>query len=118
MIQTIGFSQFCDGFSGSHKDNFTYEGKRALFDYLEQLEEDTGEQIEFDAIGLCCDYTQYDSAYEAMQQYQPEDMPLEGEDGDDLVEITEKEEKEALRWLQERTQVIEVENGGVIIQDF
>ena len=33
MYTTINFSQFCDAFSDTYKNNFTYEGKRALFDY-------------------------------------------------------------------------------------
>ena len=35
MIKTIGFCEFCDSFSDTYKNNFSYEGKRALFDYLE-----------------------------------------------------------------------------------
>jgi len=35
MKQTINFSQFCDAFGESYKNSFSYEGKRALFDYLE-----------------------------------------------------------------------------------
>lgn len=48
----------------------------------------------------------YESAYEAMEQYQPADMPLEGEDGDDLEEVTEKNEKAAREWLEDQTTVI------------
>jgi len=92
MIKTINFSEFCNSFSDTYKDNFTYQGKRALFDYLEQLEEDTGTPIELDTVALCCEYSEYESAWEAMEQYQPEDMPVEGEDGEDLVEVQEKNE--------------------------
>lgn len=113
----ISFSYFCDSFGDSHKDNFSYSGKRALYDYLESLEEDTGEEIELDTVALCCEYSEYASAWEAMEEYQPEDMPVEGEAGDDLLEIAEKNEAEALRWLQERTQVISFD-GGIIIQQF
>lgn len=120
MIKTVGFSEFCDAFSSSdtYKDNFTYKGKRALFDYLEELEEEGGEPIELDIVALCCEYTEYASAFEAMEQYQPEDMPVEGEPGDDLVEIQEKNEKVARKWLDGKTTVIDVDGGGVIIQDF
>lgn len=38
MKQTVGFSQFCDAFPDTYKNNFTYVGRRALFDYIEQLE--------------------------------------------------------------------------------
>ena len=108
MKQTINFSEFCDGFTGSYKNNFSYEGKRALFDYLEELEESGGEEIEFDPISLCCEYAEYDSALEAYNQYRSNEE-TESEDG-----ITEKK---ALEWLNEQTQVIEFE-GGVIILEF
>jgi hypothetical protein len=38
------------------KENFSYEGLNALFDYLEDYEEQTGQEIELDVIALCCDY--------------------------------------------------------------
>lgn len=119
MKQNIGFSQFTDAFHDMGRgDQFTYEGKRALFNYLEQLEDDMGEEIELDVIALCCDYTEYPSAWDAMKEYQPDDMPVEGEEGDDLEEIQEKNEKAAHEWLSERTTVIDVKKGGVIIQAF
>ena len=40
------------------KENFSYEGLNALFDYLEDYEEQTGEEIELDVIALCCDYAE------------------------------------------------------------
>jgi hypothetical protein len=40
------------------KENFSYEGLNALFDYLESYEEETGQEIELDVIALCCDYTE------------------------------------------------------------
>lgn len=38
------------------KEQFSYEGLSVLFDYLEDYEEQTGEEIELDVIALCCDY--------------------------------------------------------------
>lgn len=70
--QTVNFHQFCDSFSDTYKNNFTYEGKRALFDYLEQLSEDTGDDIELDIVALCCEYTQYDDINEYISNY-PDD---------------------------------------------
>lgn len=99
-------------------DNFSIEARRALYDYLTDMEEDTGEETTLDVIALCCEFSEYESAWEAMQQYQPDDMPCEGEESDDLVEITEKNEAAALEWLQDRTTVIEVLGGGVVIAAF
>lgn len=118
MIKTINFDDFLDAFPDSYKGNFTGEGKEALFDYLEEYEESTGEPITLDVIALCCDYTEYDTAWEAMENYQPDDMPtIDNSEGMDLVEIARENEKLAFEWLEEHTQVIEF-NGGVIIQDF
>lgn len=123
MIKTINFQDFCDAFASmDRKDKFTYEGKQVLFDYLEQLGEDTGEPIELDVIALCCDYTEYKTAWEAMEQYKLEDMPtVDPEDtdgtGKDLVQIQEESEKLALEWLHDNTHVIEFD-GSIIIQNF
>ena len=48
MKQTVTESMFIDSFCGGYKDNFSYEGKKALFEYLEQFEDDCGTEIELD----------------------------------------------------------------------
>jgi hypothetical protein len=96
MKQSISFGQFCDSFGD--RENFSYKGKRALFDYLEQYEEETGEEIELDAVALCCEFTEYESLKELQENY-------------DNIETMED--------LRDNTQVIEIEGTeGFIIQDF
>ena len=61
MKTAINFSAFCDAFRDMDRnDNFSYAGKRALFDYLEQYEEDCGVEVELDVIALCCEYYEQD----------------------------------------------------------
>lgn len=96
MYIDIGFSQFCDAFSGQYKDNFSYNGKRALFDYLESVEED-GEAIELDTVGLCCDFTEYADFQEVQRDYP-------------FIKNVDQ--------LRDNTSVIEIEGGGLIIQQF
>lgn len=69
MKQTINFNQFVDGFSGGYKDNFSYEGKEALYNYLTEYEESTGEELEFDPIALCCEFTEYKNFKELQENY-------------------------------------------------
>jgi len=52
-----------------HKDNFSYDGKKALYKYLVDLEEDTGVEMEMDWIAICCDYTEWDSEQELLEYY-------------------------------------------------
>ena len=69
MIQTINEYQFADAFNKIRPDNFSYEGLKALYDYLEEFEDDTGEKIELDVIALCCDYTEYENLKEFENDY-------------------------------------------------
>ena len=110
MKQSVNFSNFCDAFqSHGRNDSFTYAGKRALFDYLEQYEEDCQEEIELDVVALCCEYSEHESALVCVE-----------DNGYDVVsdeDVDEDVEEAALAYLQDNTSVITF-NGGVIIQGF
>jgi hypothetical protein len=69
MKKSINFCDFLYSFSDSRKDAFSYKGKKALFEYLEQYEDDTGEEIELDIVALCSEYTEYRSAVDAASNY-------------------------------------------------
>lgn len=69
MKQTINFSQFYDAFQAIRPDNFSYEGLRALYDWLEDYADDTGEDYALDVIALCCDFTEYESLEELQDNY-------------------------------------------------
>jgi hypothetical protein len=49
---------FSDYFNKIWPDNFTYDGQVALFNYLEQFEDDCDERAELDVIALCCEYSE------------------------------------------------------------
>jgi hypothetical protein len=51
------------------EDNFTYHARVALFEHLEQLEEDLGEQWDFDPIAIRCDFTEYKNIQDFWQDY-------------------------------------------------
>ena len=84
MKQSINFYQFCDAWDqfDQCKDSFTYEGKRALFKYLEELEEDTDQVIELDIVALDCEYAEY-ASFEELQ-----DNHSDVESIEDLSEVT------------------------------
>jgi hypothetical protein len=84
MYQTINKCDFHDAFKSMGRENqFSYEGLDALYDYLEQYEEDTGEKIELDVIALCCEYTEYDNIAEFHDNYNTDAETL-----DDIRELT------------------------------
>ena len=97
MKTTVSKSDFRDAFRDyNREENFTYEGLGALYDYLTELEEDTGEEMELDVIAICCDFSEYEDLEEIQSEYS------DIEDLDDL---------------RDHTTVIEFD-GGIIIQAF
>ena len=94
MKQTVNFSEFCNGFRDLDRNkHFTYEGKRALFDYLEGSKKST----EIDVIALCDEYTEYEN-YEELKEAYPN---IEGKD-----------------ILPGYTTVIKIDNEKFIIQNY
>lgn len=59
MKQTITLYKFREEFNNMRPDSFSYEGLEALFNYLVDMEEDTGVELELDVIQLCGDFSEY-----------------------------------------------------------
>ena len=104
MKQTIGFYEFREAFRSLRPDNFSYEGMQALFDYLEQLGEDTGEEIELDVIALCCDYS------EASWEEIARDYGIELTDPDDEDLVAD----EVREYLEDKTCIVGEVPGGCV----
>jgi hypothetical protein len=77
MKTSIDQYQFASWFEQHRPNNFSYKGRQALFEMLESYENDTGEEIEFDPIALCCEYTEYEDMEEFWQDYDKEEYPDE-----------------------------------------
>ena len=59
MKITVTESMFKDEFIRMNRgDNFSSAGLSALFEILEEMEQDIGEEFELDVIGLCCDFSE------------------------------------------------------------
>ena len=58
MQQSINFNDFIDAFKAYDRyGSYGYEALKVIFEYLEQYEEDSGQEIELDVIAICCDYS-------------------------------------------------------------
>ena len=113
MKATLSTSQAADLLKADTNAKWSHSGALALVEYLEELESDTGTEIEFDAVAIRCDFSEYDSALQAALDQGFEPNPNLGDDKQD----DDDKEADALSWLQDQTQVIEFE-GGVIIASF
>lgn len=108
MQQTLTTNEAADLLFADKSAGWSYAGARALAEYLEQYEEETGEEMEFDRVAIRCDFSEYETALAAASEYDFEPDEEQGE---------EEWEAAALEWLRDRTQVIEFD-GGIIIQRF
>ena len=101
MKQTINEYQFIEGFRAIRPDQFSIPALRALFAYFEELENDIGEEIEYDVIAICCDYSEL-TLKDINNDYSADADTLE----------------KAADYFREYTTVIPVNDETIIIQNF
>ena len=73
FYETVTKHHFIDAFkqSAERADQFSYEALEQLFQYYDDLGDDGN--IKFHMIGICCEWSEYDSRKEMEEAY---DMPL------------------------------------------
>ena len=98
MKVTINETQFIDKFMQLRPNNFSYDGLIALFEWLEQYEEDTETEMELDVIAICCDFSEYDNLKDFQQDY--------------------SKEYESIEEIENETLVIPIDDESFIIQQF
>jgi hypothetical protein len=87
MKTTIDLYDFRDAFCRmDRKTNFSYDGLEILFDYLEDFENGTGEEIELDVIALCCDFSE-DTPEAIAKAY---NVDIEGKDEQGIAEAVQE----------------------------
>ena len=99
MKQSINFYQFKNWFKENRPNNFSDAGLLALFNYVEEYEENSGQEIEFDPIALCVEYQEYDDLEAFWSDYDKEKYP-------------------DLETLRDYTEVIEINSDRFIILMF
>ena len=98
MYQSIDKYDFARAFEQVRPDNFSRAGLSALYEYLEDYEDSTGQQLELDVIAICCEDNEYDSLKEFQEDY--------------------SEDYESIEDIERETQVIMIDDDSFIIQAF
>jgi hypothetical protein len=88
-------------------------GAFALAEYLEQVEEGCGTEIEFDRVALRCEYSEYESLQEWAQFFLSRQELADGY----FSEEDENHEENIRDYIRDRGQLIEFE-GGIIVSEF
>ena len=99
MKQSINVYQFDNAFRDmGRQDQFTCQGRHALYEWIEQLDKDCGTETELDVVALCCEFTEYESLSEFQDNY--------------------GSEYDSLETINDHTIVIPIDDDSFIIQDF
>jgi len=118
MKTTLSTTEAANILANDENSSFSRAGAYALVEYLEQLEEDLGEEIEFCHVAIRCDYSEYDSLQEWAVDYfgTPMDEWCE-EIGADKGDNDDKLDEKIREYIQDRGQLIEF-SGGIIVSSF
>lgn len=102
--------------SDNYSKNFSIDGAKAVQAYYDGLSEELGTDIlgdiEFDPIAWCCEWAEYDNIGEAYEAYFG--------NYDDVKDQNQgnRTPEQQLERFQDNTQVIELDNGHVLVQEF
>lgn len=84
--------------SNSYSNNFSLEGAKAVQASMEEYSEETGENIEFDPVAWCVEFSEYES----------------------LKDFNDQQGTKFTSWeeVQGETQVVPLDNGGAVVVDY
>lgn len=105
IYKTISKCDFHDEFNAIRPDNFSYDALNALYDYFDNLSDETSDKgFELDVIAICCDYCEQ-SISSIMEDY---DTGLDEDADNDAI----------LEWLNKQTFVLWNDSESVLYQAF
>ena len=120
MKNTFNTYEITDALLQDENAAWSYNGAKALAEYLEDYEEDCGIELELDVIALCCEFSEYASLEEWLTEYYGKTLEeafksagvdLEGDEDecerDDLIRSH----------ILDQGQLIEFD-GGIIVSSF
>ena len=121
MKKTINIHQFRDAFMDIRPDSFSYEGLELLFNWYDEYEDSTGEEMELDVIAICGDWNE-STVEEIINDYIVSTHKGKTSVYNDTVKVAledcdeEEERSEVIEeWLQDNTTVAGVTESGTIV---
>jgi hypothetical protein len=107
MKATVYLSDFRAAFNRAGRgDQFSYEGLELIYDYLDEYERDSGEEIELDVIAICCEWSESTPA-EIIDQHDT-DIDTKGLDDDEIAAAV-------FDWLNDETIIAGTTSAGNLV---
>lgn len=120
MKMTLSTWDIANALKSDENANWSHAGAQALAEYLEQYEEDSGEEIELDVVAIRCDFSEFASLQDWIAEYygQSLDEALNSAGIDMDGDEDEDETDDLIRsHIQDHGQLIEF-SGGIIVSSF
>lgn len=101
MAITVKINQndFIDAFMSIRPKNFSLEGLSCLYEYLEDLSDDLGTDIELDVIAICCERSEVSK----------EDL---------IMDYGNSNKDDIIADLENKTTLFKLKNGNYLIAEF
>ena len=117
MKMTLTRADIANALESHYGTSFSHYGALALADHLLELEEALGEELEFDAVAIRCEFSEYGCPQMWAEDYFSGDI-WEGM-GIDLTGDETEDEQEALikEYIEDHGTLITF-SGGVIVSNF
>jgi hypothetical protein len=120
MKDTINEQKFIDRLLQDENAGWSRKGAEALFEYLTQYEEETGEEIEVDPVALRCDFDEWKDINEFLDSYPEIKEEIDEDETEEVYQDRRKEEVK--KAIEEKTTLIPFDNddldAGFITQAF
>ena len=107
MKITLSRKQAADRLTAFHPDNWTHEGAYVMAGWIEEMDRGAGMETEFNATVIDCEFTEYPSAMEYMEDVNAGAM-ADWDIGDEDI---------AREWMRGRVPFKAFE-GGIIVQNY
>ena len=108
MKQTVNNSDFHNAFHRMDRGNqFSYEALNLIYEYFEEYEQSTDEEIELDVISICCEYSE-SSIEQIIRDYSIDCDDIEDDEIDAHV----------LSYLEDHTTVIGQTDDSIVFIQF
>jgi hypothetical protein len=115
MKTTLSTSDIAHALKSDENANWSWNGARALAEYLEEYEESTGEELELDVVAIRCDFSQYDSLESWAEDYFGGLERMNEEIG--IFGNSDELDNKIREYIQDNGTLIEFE-GGIIVSSF
>lgn len=116
MKQTLSTYDAASQLHDDKDGGWSWNGANALVEYLEELEEDMGEEIEFDRVALRCDFSEHESLVEWAETYFGF-LEWEEEIGVEENTLEDERDERISNYIYDNGTLIEFD-GGIIVSSF